>query len=240
MKKVIILILLLLFLSGCEAEYNVIISEKNIQDELIVNNFNISSWNQGNPSYKDRINGYYEKFNLAVSKDTPGYPEISSKIKGYNYYKKELINTTSNYGLKFSYSHNYNDYTKSPLLVFYGKGNITNNYQKLIIDSGSGADFTAFNGYSLLNELNINITSDYLVLNHNADKQENNTYSWKITKNNYQDKTIHIEIDKTRKAKTNLIDNKNLKYINTILIILGIFIILFIIRTLLKVSKSNR
>ena len=56
----------------------------------------------------------------------------------------------------------------------------------------------------------------------------------------YQDKTIHIEIDKTHKVKTNLNDKQYTRIINIVIIILSIIFVLFIIRTLIKVNKSNK
>lgn len=48
-SKVIVLIISLFLLSGCEAIYNVEINDNYIKDELIVNNYNVTSWNKGSP-----------------------------------------------------------------------------------------------------------------------------------------------------------------------------------------------
>ncbi len=236
-SKVIVLIISLFLLSGCEAIYNVEINDNYIKDELIVNNYNVTSWNKGSPSYKNLIDNNYKSFNLAVDKDTPGYPEVAKKLKGYNYYDKKLINTKDNYGLKFSYNHKYNEYIKTPLLVFFGKNSIKNYPTLMDIDSGDGQSLTAFNSYNMLDKITINIKTNYLVKENNADKVNNNIYTWNLTKDNYQDKSIKIKIDKTKIVKDKN-DNTD-KYLNFLFIFIGIVVLLFIVLTMFKIRKSK-
>ena len=48
-----------------------------------------------------------------------------------------------------------------------------------------------------LNQITVNIkVDDYLVVKHNADKKSKNIYTWNITKDNYQNKSIQLEISK--------------------------------------------
>lgn len=239
MKKVIMLLLILTLLSGCSAVYNIEITDKNIKDELIINNYNKSEWNSGNPSYKTLIDNNYKNFELAIDKDTPGYPEIHSKLKGYIYYNKELINTSDNYGLKFKYNHKFNDYTKTPLLGFYNFATIKEKNNNLIIDSGDTKGCYLFDNYALLTDLTINIKSNFVVDNNNADEVKDNVYTWHITKDNYKNKTIHIEINKNKKIEDILKKEKYENIINIILVIIGVFIIIFAIRTAVKIRKTN-
>ncbi len=239
MKRLIGLISILFLLSGCSAVYNVEINDKFIKDELSINSANKEELNSGNPSYKTLIDNNYKNFELAVNKDTPGYPEIHTKLKGYEYYNKKLINTIDNYGLVFTYKHELSNYAKSPLLGFYNFASIKNVSNKIIIDSGDAKGCYVFNNYALLTDLTLNISSIYEVTNHNADEVNNNTYTWHITKDNYQSKTIHLEVDKNKKLSDIIKKEKFQKMVDIIYISLGIITTIFIIIIVIKIRKSN-
>ena len=51
----------------------------------------------------------------------------------------------------------------------------------------------------LIDNGNISITLPFKVLNHNADKVDDNTYIWDV--NSYNDKTINISFDKNKIVK---------------------------------------
>ena len=72
----------------------------------------------------------------------------------------------------------------------YDNQNITyeNNVLKI-----NASGFNCYDKYSVLNNVNLNVTTNYKVLNNNADKVVGNTYTWNITKNNVSN--INIERD---------------------------------------------
>lgn len=240
MKKMLLLIISSFLLTGCEAVYNIEITNGYIKDELLINNYNVSSWNEGSPTYKTLIDNNYKEFNLAVDKNTPGYPEIYKKISGYDYYNKYLINNKDNYGLRFSYNHKYDNYSKTPLLGFYNNISVKNYISTLIIDTGDSSGCYLFNNYPLMDKLAINVKSDYVVTSHNADNVKDNIYTWNITKDNYKEKNIHIEVDKAR----NIASENKQKEFNTIVTLLlvafAVIAIIFVLLTLIKIRKSNK
>ena len=73
---------------------------------------------------------------------------------------------------------------------------ISGSENHLIINTSKGN--SCFDYYDELDELNINIelSSDYEIINSNADLKNNNTHTWKINRNNYQDKFIQLEYAK--------------------------------------------
>ena len=233
-KKVIILSFSIFILTGCEAVYNVNISD-NINDELTINNYNISSWNEGQPSYKESIDEAIKTFNLTTNINTPGYPDIIEKLDGYNYYKKELISTQDNYGIRFTYDYNSNDYKNNILLYFFDYMDFKNSSSSFKIDTGNSKGILLFNNYPALDKLTINISSDYYVNNNNADEINNNIYTWYLTKDNYLDKRVIIELDKTK--TTNYDRKNNILNITILFLGLGLLIAIFIIYT--KVKNSN-
>jgi len=237
MKKIVLFLIIILSLTGCEAVYNIEVVNDTIKDELIINNYDVSSWNSNNPSYKTLVDNNYREFNLAIDKNTPGYPEMYNKLKGYNYYNKELINENNNYGLKFNYEYKENEkYENNPLLVFYSNLSITNNKKVLRISIPDGKECYIFDHYPLMDKFIINLKTDNVVNNANADKYENNTYTWEITKSNYLNKSIYFEVDKLSEkidySKTNKIRDI---MIDIFLVLIGLSIIYIII----KVKKAQ-
>ncbi len=227
------------FLCGCEAVYNVDINEDFIKDELIINNYDVSSWDNEKIPYRKLIDNNYNNFNLATDKNTPGYPEVYKKIDGYNYYNKELISETGNYGLKFNYEFNHDDYSKSYLLTFYNNLRINNVNNKLIINTGDGKGCYAFDNYPLLDKITINVRTDYIIDNNNADKVEDGIYTWFIDKDNYKNKSIYLEVDKNylKNGKNTTLTNR---VINITLIVIGGIALLFGLITVIKVRKTNK
>lgn len=239
-SKILILLVGLFFLSGCEAVYNIELTNNGIKDELNINNYDVSSWNTGSPTYKTLIDNNYKDFNLAVDKNTPGYPEVYRKLPGYDYYNKVLINDSNNYGIKFSYNHNFNSYSKSPLLDFYNNISIKNNMNSLIIDTGDSSGCYLFDNYKLMDKLTINIKSNYVVSKHNADNVKDNLYTWIITKDNYKNKTVHIEVDKSHSISSIKTHKEFNKIITISLICIAIITSIFVLLTFIKVIKSNK
>ena len=90
--------------------------------------------------------------------------------------------------------------------------------------------FKCFDFYEDLDNLTINIKSDLLIKKHNADKVKGNTYSWNITKDNYENKSILLEIKTSNSNKK--LNKKNIIIIT--LLVLFITLAIIILKKLIK------
>lgn len=233
-RKIFILIVLTFILCGCEATYNLNITDQNIDELTEIHNYNKETWESESPSYKELINNNYQ-INLPTNYNIPGFMEDFTKQEGYNYYNKELITNNNDYGLKIKYQFNNEDYIYSSM----AKSNVQtfkfiNNNDTYAV---SATDFSyPFNAYSNLDKITINVNTNYIMTNANYDSSNKNTYTWTITRDNCQKKTIHFSIN-TSKNNKKVVGNKTF---NIIIIAIGIILIMAFIIITIKVKKSNK
>lgn len=188
MKKLIILVTLLLFLSGCEIKYNLLITdEEKIKETISVNipNETIANYNMSIPEFLDyysniyQQNEGYENFNI-TSKEGKSISSITA-VREYgsldeyknSYSFKSLFNTATieRIGKYVSFTTSENMFLQS----------IKNN--ELVESSEANKTY----------EISIKFYNE--VANHNADKvdEKNNIYTWNINKNTTKDK-IYFKI----------------------------------------------
>ncbi len=193
MIKKILILFFSLFLTGCSATYNIQISKNSVSEELVVNNKNTSSWNNkiGNMNYKEMIN-YNYNFPIPVLSYTPGIFENDFELQGYDYYQKQIISTTNNYGLRLNYTFKFDDYNNSTIVNnAYNNFDIKKDKNTIVINVYGNENI--FVNYSLLDEIRVNVTIPFNVLYHNADNVLNNTYTWIINKENVLTKSIALK-----------------------------------------------
>lgn len=239
-RKVFCLIGFVLLLCGCDATYNVNISNDTISDELIINNKKDIVFSGGS-NYKEIIDVYS---NLEIVSDESNMNDYTSatKVDGYSYYNKIILDNNGDYGLKFSNSFLEDDYKKTPLLIYYGNKSIKNVGDKLYINSNTSKGCTLFDNYPYLDNLTLNVTISYNVVSHNADKVSNNIYTWYLNRSNYKNKEISVEIDKSENASvssTFLNENQSNVLIVFLYVFLAVAIFVFGFYTYYKVKNSN-
>lgn len=210
MKKFLLLFTLLL-LTGCSIKYNLKIDDK------FTENIEVSGYTMGSDDNELKMNLstgfplYYD--NSSSSSIIPKY-EVST---GDNYEFLKLkgvfpsLNNNSNAVL--SVCDNY----------------IVSKDNKIISLNASG--FKIFESYYDMDELTINITTDYEVISNNADSVNKNVYTWVINEDNYNDKLVSIEL------KTGNIIKDNYLIILLIIIILALTIFIYVFYNMIK--KKN-
>lgn len=223
-KKITFLIIIAIFLlTGCQSKIDVTIDKGMINENISIT-LNDNELNTAN-NVKDEIIERVSNYEM----DT----EVLSyfNIKNYN---KNTINVSKDYNL--------NNYTWDNLIARCYKTqyiNFSNNILKISTNGG----FNCFNKYNLKGEVVINLKTSYKVISNNADKYENDTYTWNINDNT---KNINLEIDTStivneinnNNSKLNIkIDTKVIITILTIIVSLGL---IFVIITLNKIRKSNK
>ena len=187
-KRIIYLLIIILLLTGCTCEYNLVINGDTYSEEVILN---------GNNEESSLFN---QKWQIPVDKDIynslSGDPSSNIDIDD-NIYNYKL----SGNKLLFNYDFSIHELNNSTAISNCYKTATVNAYQDRIILS-TASEVTCFDKYPNLDELVINITVDRPVISHNADYKNGNIYTWNITRDNFSDKSINMILD-----NSDIIDN---------------------------------
>ncbi len=215
MKKGFLLIVAILFLSGCTVEYTVNFTKDSANESVILNGVT------------------NEMFPVEAYTNEQGASEEPVEIEGVEYYDITKNANATNLTYKFpmdrySESKGVNLCYKNVSINIMEDGYynlITNKYNSCI-------DY-----YPELEQITINLkfTNDFNIIRNNADKVDGNTYTWIIDRNNYNNKGIELSYAfKEENEEEQINENHN------ILIILGSFLILGIIIVIaIKLKNKN-
>ncbi len=176
MKKIVLLCLFCVFLSGCSAEYYLIIDdqEQHIYDESgIISSFDI-----------DSISSAYQSEWPTNAYITDEYfSESPERIPGVSYYEVQSY-YDQQYHIKYSYSFPSDRFSFSSG-VRSAFPNFTKNYNPntniTTLDTGV---FEA-NKFSNLEQLVIHVKVLNQVIDHNATSIDGNVYTWILNSNNF-------------------------------------------------------
>lgn len=215
MKKYVLL-LMVLFLSGCSADYSINIKDNKVSEKLYVNDIS-----------KDDLSFNYLPINFEID-DSEYY---NNKNDDVSYY--DMIFDSN--GMTTSYDFNYSNYSSSSILnLCYDRAIFTVDEYEMYISTSD--EFLCFDNYNNLDDVTVTISSYYKLLYTNADEYGDNKYIWHIDKNNKNNKSIVLRLDSTTIDKT--LSEKIHDWIekNTILVIfVGIFLVIFLIILIFRV-----
>lgn len=229
MKK-ILLAIIIVFLTGCSANYELEYKDNNFNESLTTFS------NINDEVYKEEVDNFYDSGYLltdylAQTGDMP----FTDILNSYSVYNKVLINDANNYGIKLFYSYDNKEELINSNIVF----NMFENFN--IDDNGISLYNTKniFEKYLNLDNITVSFKSDKKVYDSNADEVKNNKYYWYINKDNYKYKNIRINFKKSEiLPQTNIvISDKSFKfgiYIFLIILLIGVLVIFE------KVKKSNK
>lgn len=214
MKKIIILLITTILLTGCNVTYDIKFTENNIKDSI-------------------KIYTNSKKVQTATENTITNFTDqLGNWERGYEYYKRELYTTDKITGYNYTYTFNYDEYdAMSQLRKCYKDFEL--NYEENTITLKTSNEFLCNNYYQEVNSLELNISSEYQIISSNADTKSNNIHTWKINKNNYKNKPIELTISKKTSYIEENTTKKNkldLQAILTIVIFILLIIVLFIRR----------
>lgn len=264
-KKFLILLLIPFLLCGCKANYTIEIDESSIKEETYIYSDDSDEYN--NQIYRGSVlNDYFKalpSLEQSAFINTTGEDMSSSDDKdnndfGLGTYTIKYINKTNEKGSTFTYRFSKDEYQNSYIPNMNAttfKCTNSNNEIKLNLK-----DMYAFTSYKLLEEVKVLVkVSDYYeVTSHNAEIVNGNEYMWIVTRDNYinNDLRINLKVKESNSdtQDTNSSDNDNdddtsesdneketnytmiLVYILLgTLVLIGVFLILF-----QKKSNNNR
>ena len=230
-----IIFVLSFILCGCSATYNIeITNNKVIEDFSFMEEASKKSekavvgGNIEGTEYESTGDTYENLVNSELRIETQAFASEGSK-----YYKKTLINSEK-YGINYKYSFDIDDYSRSyianssTMMFNFMKDNGT-----IYLSAPTGIAKDYFENFSTLDNITIHIKSSYKVKNNNADRVDNNDYYWDITRSNYQDKKVYIELDKNKE-----VHNYEGKY--TSYLIVGLCIAIFAFIVIIFLNKKRK
>lgn len=244
-KKVLLLLFLMMFLCGCNADVTLEVSENEVTEQInitaLVDHYNTKE------TLKGTFRKYVPIYNDVIVADTE--PDTSlSGVKYYDQSSKELDN-----GYLFSYKNTFSisNYNKARSL----KSSFVSAYIEKDRKENTLTLFTDKNGiiylkdYDNLDSVTIKVKTKLKVLENNADEIDNGVYYWTFTQNDNK-KNIYLklstkkdvskkdtEVKKDTSRKSNEEENKiDKKY--AILIALGAIVLFLIVVVIItKVSS---
>ena len=233
MKKICLLIIFMLLLSGCTVNYNLTYENEIFEENLNVMGLKSSIYNED--TFSNMVDNYYNNVNLLVDyKIQPGDMSEEEILKEYETYEKNLINKDNYYGINFNHKYNRNSIFDNSQLVYAVFDNIVVTDSSINVSKGKNI----FNNYSNLEEIVITFKTDKKVLETNSDEVKDNIYYWYINKFNYDKKTIKINFDK------NIVEEEFNKNVNNIskygLILFGCILIFGSVFILFKFFIHNK
>lgn len=182
MKRILVLLVSILLLTGCSVKYDITITDKEqIKEEMTITVDNKTAIEKSNSL--DEYLDYYSN----IYADNQGYGEFNVKTKKGKEFSKFIVKNT--YGSLTDYTSSFSFRSMFNKAVIERVGNYVtfttseNEYLKAL-NSAEYLDEEFF-----YEDFIINIKFYNKVVNHNADyvDEKNNIYTWEVTKNNPKD-----------------------------------------------------
>lgn len=191
-KKFLVVTLLVVFLTGCEATYDLDVSDGFLESTTAI------------PTTADDL-----YMILNYSTNIPAFttdsfdPEDDDVYEDVEYYNYSYINNES-----LNLNYKYNDKYKLSTIAKQTLPNLTVSSDKTVRIHASG-DLNCFKQYDALEKVTINIKVPYEIVYQNADYVNNDVYTWVVTKDDLST-TIDIEYNNPEyKGKENPVDPNN-------------------------------
>lgn len=210
MKKIIVVLISLLLLTGCTIDYNLVIDKDSIKETIT------------GTAYKEEYEVREEDSGLNLFY-TYINDDINPLISGDGLYTKD-INEIDN-GIIYKYDFIYkNNYDKSKIInSCFENSNVkeTDTYYSIEL---SGEFYCLYS-----DKININVISNYVVLENNAKEVNGNKYSWVIDDSSNVNIFLNIskEIKYEEPSKTKFISTFQLVGLIIFVVLTGITYFLY-------------
>ena len=225
------LILIIFMMCGCTAEVNLDISDNKIKESVDITFYQDAIYT------KDIIKASFRNYIPIYARDVIVDAEEDRPFPNTKYYEKTETDLGNGYRFNYSYDFNINEYEEARTIkdgfrsynvsVDQDNGNIS------ISTDNNGLLY--FDDYPLLEEVKINIRTNYLVEENNADSVNGNTYTWIFDKDTK--KSINMLINTSTNNNSANIGIENVIF-PIICIVLFVFVVLLILFQ--KNNKNNK
>lgn len=178
-KKIIMLVMLIFVLCGCSANVNVDITGNSINESVIINAY------QDNSYSKDQIKKAFREYVPAFAQNVIVDTEPDVLVKGIKYYNRVLEEMGNGYRVKYDYKFRINDYKDARTIKdgFRSSTIQVDKVEETILISTDNGGLLYFNKYPSLDNVSVNVTTSYKVIESNANSVNGNVYTWYFNKN---------------------------------------------------------
>ena len=229
--KFLILICLTFIMCGCTAEVNLEVTEDKINESTDITVYANAIYTKEvlTTSFRNYIPIYADDL---IPDPLPDLP--SSDIE---YYEKTTTDLGNGYLFNYKYNFDIDEYEEARTVKNGFKTySIDLNRESNTLSISTGNDqIIYFNDYPMLEEIKVNIKTDYLVEENNADSIDGNTYTWTFTKDSNKSINMLINMNSYATDSSNT-TNDNYIIIGTIVVVV-LIILLFLI---FKNNKNNK
>lgn len=198
MKKLFILFILMFFLTGCSASYDIEIYNNTVKEDLVYVEEDSTKWDseaQYGLSYRELVNSSvnypYPAFNSTVVDEND-----TIKVEGVEYYNNKLLSDNYKLGQKLSYHKfsldNFND--SSIVKKCYQYFNIIEEDENIVLSTS--LTNRCFDEYEKLDNITVNLKTNHKVVSSNADIVNGYRYTWNLSRENKDDAAIQITLKK--------------------------------------------
>lgn len=198
-KKLLIIVPLIFFLTGCNATYNVEIYNDKVRESVITIDESPDTWDEKDQygvSYRDKIDKI-SNYPVPIFYDAEVNENDTIKTSGVRYYKFSKISTDKKLGYKLKYnSFGLSDYSKSSIIrSCYKFFKVLDSDDKIYLSTS--LENTCFSNYGLEN-LTINIKTNHVVVDSNADIEDGVNYTWNISIEDSKNSPIMLVLEKNK------------------------------------------
>lgn len=201
MKKFILFVICLVFLSGCDVDYNLVITENGISENTKVFTDTNSYEEYDGRSLSSFFDLYSEHYEPIYFNDENYDYYLGGYQPNVRYYSLNNYVKDNYKGIELQNVFSFSDFYRSDMVKqCFDELNIQNSYEIYLIRTSNKCKL--FSSYSLLNQIKITITTNLEIIYNNADSVNGNTYTWIINKDNYTNKSVRLSlVNSTKKAK---------------------------------------
>lgn len=248
-KFLFLMTFIVIMCTGCTIEYNINITENNIQEVI-----NVTDTVTANRTQTDILNHYnmwYPTFvNFISAGETIEIEDFNEKVDNIEYHEKSINEVSNGYKYVYKYKYHIDDYYDAySLATAYIDTTVQKNTDSLVLRTEKE---NLLCNYNYFDELKVNITIDPSIykLNYtNSSKTNNNTYTWSFDRSDCDDSEIILTLNKISKTQDNITndnidDDTNNKKDYTIYIFYAVIILLilagyFIINKIKNNNNNN-
>lgn len=217
MKK-IVLVISILFLTGCTVEYNLHFSSDSIKEQITI----IPETNQEQENTKTLEKTEY--FAIIDKNRNLPYEVKQNKIGNYTSYT-------------YTYDYGFSEFKQSSFTRCYDAYTILEENNIISLNTSKKFNCMVYN-YNKIDNIKINITTDYKVIESNADEINGNVYTWNINNSNYENKSIKFSYNIKQKRIITL--KEFLEQNKLSITIIGVSLILLVLVTISIYIKHKR
>ncbi len=244
MKKILFLCFCIIFITGCQANYDINLNSDSYDEYLTITETDLSKFSSYNIGEDFE---YYDKMPIPMSITYAelSYNELNKLDKSLLYTKTNDLNDN---GISFIVSGRTDEklsFEKSNLINMFGTINSVHKNERVEVSYNLKPE--VFNKYSMVDNITINIRdNDNSLLSNNADKRDGDIYTWIISRDNFNKKTINFVLSyKENTVKKNVkeykqkLDNPMGRFSIFLIVILLIFLIVYKF-VIIKFNSCNK